>query len=151
MTYTKTRVRKQFRSPGVALACLGAIALLVGCGNPNLGDVRGVVTLDGKPLPDAFVQFVPVGEGASSFGKTESDGTYRMKFSDSEYGAFIGSNQVVIRTGDVKADNSGSTPELVPNAYNNNTTLTADVKKGKNTFDFDLKSDASEIEEVEMD
>ena len=151
MTHTRTRIRTKLKSPGVALACLGAVALLVGCGNPKLGDVRGVITLDGKPLPDAFVRFVPVNEGASSFGKTASDGSYRMKFSDKENGAFIGSNHVVIGTGDVKADNSGSTPELVPNVYNDKTTLIADVKKGRNTFDFDLKSDASRIEKVEMD
>ena len=136
----------------LTLACLLSLTWIAGCGgNPNLADVKGVVTLDGKPLPDAFLMFVPESSGATSFGKTDAAGTYHLMFSESQKGAFIGSNRVVIRTRDVKSDNSGSIPELVPTAYNDETTLVADVQAGKNTFDFDLKSDASEIEQVEGD
>lgn len=149
---TLSRVMKtKNNSPIVAFAFLALVVLLVGCGDPNLADVRGVVTLDGKPLPDAFVTFHPQGDGATSFGKTESDGSYRMKFSDTQFGAFIGSNHVAIGTGDVKADNSGTIPETVPNVYNTKTTLLADVVKGKNTFNWELKSDASEIEKVDLE
>ncbi len=150
---TRNRIAKRTISNRsvVALACLAAVTILAGCGNPNLADVRGVVTLDGKPLPDAFVKFIPVTEGAASYGKTEADGSYRMKFTDDEYGAFIGSNHVSIGTGDVKADNSGSIPEVVPNVYNTRTTLLAEVTKGRNTFDFELKSDAGKVEKVDMD
>ena len=136
-----------------AVICLFSSPLLVGCGgNPNLAEVRGVVMLDGEPLPEAFIMFVPEdGQGASSFGKTADDGTYRMKFSDSQYGAFIGTNRVAIRTGDIMPDNSGSIPEKVPKVYNDNTTLTADVVAGKNTFDFDLNSKASKVIQVRDD
>ncbi len=136
------------------LACLVFIPLSVGCGgDPNMGDVKGVVTLDGKPLPDAFIQFAPQSEtfGAPSFGKTDANGNYHMQFSDTKDGVFIGANNVEIRTGDVKADNSGSTPEVVPNVYNTKTTLVAEVKTGANVFDWELKSDASEISRVETD
>jgi len=106
----------------IVIACL-----VSGCaGDSDLADVRGIVTLDGQPLPDAFIRFTPEADGAASFGKTEADGSYRMKFSDSEYGVFIGSNSVKIGTGDIKADNSGRIPELVPKIYNSETTLKKD-------------------------
>lgn len=136
----------------VVLTCLTSITLFAGCGgNPNLAEVSGVITLDGDPLPNAFVLYVPESDssGATSFGKTDANGKYQMKFSDSQSGAFIGSSRVVIRTGDVKADNSGSVPELVPTVYNDSTTLVADVKAGNNTFNWDLKSDASKVEQVQ--
>lgn len=120
--------------------------------NPDLADVRGVITLDGHPLPNAFVLYTPTEKGATSFGKTDSKGFYRMRFSDTEAGgAFIGTNQVRIGTGDVKADNTGSIPEVVPRIYNNETTLVVEVAPGNNTFDFDLKSDAGKIDQVEVD
>jgi hypothetical protein len=140
----------------VALVCLTSVTWLTGCGgNPNLADVRGVVTLDGQPLPDAFITFTPEDSGPDSlgtacFGKTSTDGTYRMCFTDDEFGASIGRNQVSIETGDVTSDGPGI-KEVVPNVYNKNSTLIADVKSGKNTFDFDLKSDASKIQQIRDD
>ena len=63
--------------PFVALACLASLVLLVGCGgNPDLADVKGVVTLDGQPLPNAFVMFTPEGSGTVSFGQTGDDGNF---------------------------------------------------------------------------
>lgn len=136
----------QFVQSAASLFMLCAVA---GCGgNPNLGQVTGTVTLDGKPLPSATLMFTPDSGGATSYGKTDSTGQYRMQFSDTENGAWIGNNKVVIRTGDVLPDNSGSTPELVPAAYNRNSKLTAAVKSGSNTIDFQLDSKASKIDQV---
>ena len=43
-----------------------------GCGgNPNLFHVSGKVTLDGKPVEKAFVTFIPMGGGSTSYGKTD--------------------------------------------------------------------------------
>jgi len=134
------------------LSLVVTCVVLVGCGgDPDLADVKGVITLDGKPLPDAFVQFTPDANGATSYGKTDAKGSYRMKFSNSAYGAFIGDSRVSIRTGDVKPDNSGRIPELVPKIYNSESTLRANVVAGSNTFDFELDSKAAKIEKVQYD
>ncbi len=54
-----------------------------GCeGNPNLFHASGKVTLDGKPVEKAFVTFIPMGGGSTSYGKTDADGHYEMKFTD---------------------------------------------------------------------
>ncbi|MDR1958181.1 MAG: hypothetical protein LBQ54_03925 [Planctomycetaceae bacterium] len=54
----------------------------VGCSGGGLRTeyVEGVVTLDGKILPDATVSFSPVTEGAGTpaVGKTDSAGKYTM-------------------------------------------------------------------------
>jgi hypothetical protein len=130
--------------------CVTALLVIVvstaGCGaNGELADVRGKVTLDGQPLADAFVVYAPTQSGTTSYGRTDSDGNYRMMFSDSEPGAWIGENLVRINTGDVGTDGGAGPKERVPAVYNRNTTLKVDVKADANTFDFDLKSDAGRI------
>lgn len=65
---------------GLAVCCLSG---LVGCGGqPTLNTeyVEGVVTLDGQPVPEATVTFVPVteGQGASATGITNQQGVYKL-------------------------------------------------------------------------
>ncbi len=123
--------------------------LLLGCsGNPNLAEVSGTITLDGKTLPKAMITFTPSSGGATSFGKSDGNGDYRMMFGENEPGAWIGANRVSIHTGDVLPDNSGSVPEMVPAAYNSNSTLTKDVVARSNKFDFELNSKASRIDNL---
>jgi Carboxypeptidase regulatory-like domain len=59
--------------------CLLAAALLsiTGCGN-GLTPITGVVTMDGKPLPNAIVTFFPVDGGSSATGKTDDKGSYKL-------------------------------------------------------------------------
>ena len=112
----------------------------------DLARVQGTVTLDGQPLPDAFVVFAPTTKGTTSYGRTGSGGTYEMMFTDHEKGAWIGENLVRINTGDVSAPGGTAPKERVPRIYNRETTLKVDVQPGSNTFDFDLKSSAGRID-----
>ncbi|MEW4486866.1 carboxypeptidase regulatory-like domain-containing protein [Thalassoglobus sp. JC818] len=135
------------------LLCLMLIAPLAGCGGSDndLQRVTGKVTLDGQPLPDAFVVFAPKEGGTTSYGKTDSQGVYEMMFSDDEKGAWVGVNVVKISTGDVGSGNSAGAKEKVPAVYNMSSTLTADVAAtGSNEFNFDLKSDAGRIVEADL-
>lgn len=139
-------------SSRLCLLLFAAIIFTAGCfGDSNLADVRGTVTIDGKPVPDAFITFTPTSKGATSFGKTDSDGSYRMRFTDIETGVYIGTNTVCIRTGDVKSDNSGSTKEIIPVVYNDKTSLVAEVNSGSNTFDWKLDSKAGKVVQLETD
>src|SRR5256885_4592108 len=52
----------------------GAVVAVVflGCQRrAELASVRGKVTLDGQPLPEAFIVFSPTTKGTTSYGKTE--------------------------------------------------------------------------------
>ncbi|MEQ1829087.1 MAG: carboxypeptidase regulatory-like domain-containing protein [Pirellula sp.] len=127
----------------LVICCVG------GCGNANLASVTGQVTLDDKPVPNAFVKFFPTGmTGAPSFGKTDANGNYKMMFSDSEAGAWVGENAVQISTGDVGLAPGMGTPETIPVAYNTKSTLVETVKSGSNKFDFKLKSDAGKVMQI---
>ena len=117
------------------------VVFLVGCGgNENLSSVTGTITLDGEPLPNAFVVFSPTAGGTTSYGRTNGSGQYEMMFNDDEMGAWIGENRVEISTGDVGATMNGGTPEKVPAIYNQQSTLKVEVTAGPNTHDFDLES-----------
>lgn len=54
-----------------------AVLCFVGCSGPE-PSVTGVVSLDGKPLPDAYVSFFPEGatEGLGGHGRTDAAGKY---------------------------------------------------------------------------
>lgn len=61
---------------------VGGIAL-AGCSGGSTVDaehVHGLVTLDGEPVPEATVTFVPVneGEGMSAVGRTDEEGVYTL-------------------------------------------------------------------------
>lgn len=129
-----------------SLFLLFVLMPLLGCGSRgDLGSVRGKVTLDGQPLPNAFVVYAPTTKGTTSYGRTDAGGNYEMMFTDYQKGAWIGENSVRISTGDLGSGGAPGPKERVPIVYNEASTLTANVKSGSNTFDFDLKSSAGRI------
>jgi hypothetical protein len=143
-------IRKRGQSPVVTdiraafFAILSIALCAAGCGRADMGEVSGVVTLDGKPLPNAFLEFIPTGEsGSTSSGRTNDDGKYELMFSRDISGAWLGPHRVRITTRDVTTDEKGREvwlPEKVPPRYNTKTELTCDVKTGSNRFEFHLES-----------
>lgn len=128
----------------------GVSVLLIGCGGsdgPELHDVGGYVTMDGEPLPNASVHFIPDGEGVGgtspSFAKTDEDGYYYLQYSLSKDGAIAGDYKVRISThqeADPDLDPPQERhPETVPVQYNRETTLTATVPS--DSYDFAIESD----------
>lgn len=104
---------------------------------PELGIVTGKILFDEKPLANVVVQFEP-SRGRPAIAITNSDGEYRLDYTQNKSGATIGVHIVRITTH--QALTKGLSPERIPAKYNKNSTLTADVKPGKNVFDFSLKS-----------
>lgn len=68
------------RIASAVLFCSLALTLS-GCGggaaSVNLVESKGKVLLDGEPLANAQISFIPV-DGPSATGKTTSDGTFRL-------------------------------------------------------------------------
>ena len=89
-----------------SVAAFGLLAAgIAGCGGggPKYVKVSGTVTLDGKPLADAVVQFAPKGTkennspGKSSSGYTDKDGHFVLKVSNEDKeGALVGTHVVRI-------------------------------------------------------
>lgn len=118
---------------------LGCLSLLVGCGpgGPALGTVTGTVTLDGAPLADAKLEFQPRGEGSPSYGMTDAQGRYELRYSADRPGAMVG--QHVVRITTYRQKSSGpDTPERLPAWCHSETKLTREVKAGANEIDLKL-------------
>lgn len=139
-----------FFAPGILLRqgyrlaapiALVAMASFVGCGagGPSLGAVTGKVTLDGQPLPGAVVTFDP-GTSRPSIGTTGPDGSYKLNFTPEREGAVLGSHVVRISTAVVEGEGVTAPKETVPANYNADSELSAEVKSGSNTHNFDLTS-----------
>ena len=139
----------------VAAGLLFVIVGSSGCGSggPDIARVEGTVTMDGKPLPGAFVVFVPAG-GRPAAAETDSNGKYVLEFSGGRRGAIPGKNRVEINTArQPEYEDDGTlipgVKESVPARYNKQSTLEFDVVDGKkNIADFALESAGRVIEEV---
>jgi hypothetical protein len=121
------------------LLCL----FVAGCGSGNnLARVSGKVTLNGRPLEGATVEFQPTAKGGSpSSGVTDAEGRYELMYTFEIPGAIPGEHLVSIRTAGTYFDERGNElerPERVPARYNGQTELKRSVEPGKNTIDFEL-------------
>jgi len=142
--------------------CFALLALLIAvpaCGKKTLKteNVTGVVTLDGSPLKDCTVTFVPAegSSGVQSYGKTNASGEYKLQTMQgaADAGTTPGEYKVsfkcfeTIETGTTTDDDGVEVPEtesrsLLPEKYEDSKTsgFSASVVKGSNTFNFDLTS-----------
>jgi hypothetical protein len=137
------------RHTGIGLYLVLAIAVLLaaGCGpgGPEIAHVSGRVTMDGKPLANATVVFIPE-NGRPAGAQTNSDGKYVLEFTEGRRGAIPGKNTIRISTlRDADRDANGkaipASPETIPAKYNAASTLEFTVEPRKrNVANFDLKS-----------
>jgi hypothetical protein len=115
---------------GIALATGSYFLFNAGEGidGPPLGEVTGIVKLDGKPtaaklsfMPDNGRQVTNGGSsGSSSIGKAGEDGRYTVLYKADVKGAVIGKHKVLITIGHVRFVEE------------------VEVKAGENPIDFDL-------------
>jgi hypothetical protein len=125
------------------LACLASLA---GCGPSAAAAVSGKVTLDGSPLDDATISFVPMAAGQRSAAwATIREGHFAIAPSD---GLGMGQFRVEIRAlrsvGEKINQTDPTAPvyakEAVPGRYNSKSELVVDIKPGENIANFELKS-----------
>ncbi len=129
-------------------------AACVGCGEKpiEIASVEGTITMDGNPLPEAAVIFIPE-MGRPAGAVTDENGHYVLTFSRNRKGAMLGLNRVKITTlADPWEDDDGNmiagSPETVPMQYNANTELEFIVEQKLNIANFDISSEG-ELPEVE--
>ena len=126
----------------VAVLGLAALASVAGCA-PAGATVSGKVTLDGAPLEDGHISFVPKAGGQKQAGwATIIGGKYAIPASS---GLGTGAFRVEIRAPRATGEKSNdptliSAKEVVPARYNSRSELVADVQPGQNVANFDLKS-----------
>ena|SRR5437763_10400567 len=115
------------------LLFLATVLLSSGCGNSSLAPVRGRVTCNGKPVPDAAVIFSPLPQsendkesGKAGQGGTDADGRYVIGTYKQGDGALIGKHRVA-----VTLDNAVKSPCK-------SKVVVFEVKPGDNDFDIEL-------------
>lgn len=132
------------------------LAGVLGCSTgPSMGTVNGTVTLDGKPLADGTINFIPTAEAAAPggaapaaeaspvVGTTIHDGKFTVEVPLGKMRVEIHANKVV---GQHRAYDTADSPlvpivvEVIPTQYNANSTLTIDVQRGSQDVPYDLKS-----------
>lgn len=127
------------------------IAGAVGCGKGSgveTAPVSGVVTLNGQPLGQAKVSFMPATSDLNapgSVGITDDQGKYSLKVvTTNESGAMVGKHRVRITAAqDSAAEDDDETlvfDEPVPARYNSQSELEFDVTaSGSTTANFELQ------------
>ncbi len=106
---TKCRASQATMMPaqsGLRSLFRGWCCALAGCGNdgPEIADVSGIVTLDGKPVTGSDSHLLPRRhEGSPSYGGTDPQGKYTLMFTRNKYGAMLGKHRVVIETQKISA------------------------------------------------
>ena len=120
------------------------LLLTAGCGGGDdleLGTVSGTITLAGKPLADARIEFQPEGSGSPSYGNTDEDGRYELLYSVGKPGAMIGKHLVRISTFRQEPGQGGppkTIPERVPDKDNAKSELVREVQSGDQELNFEL-------------
>lgn len=141
------------RSFCARLLSLSLVLPFLGCGGgpddmPDIGQVTGVITVDGKPGADLMVTFQPQA-GRPSYATTDASGAYELQYNSDTSGAKIGPNQVTISTASDGGDdyseggNATEAADPIPAKYNTmaaeNAEMTVEVKSGSNEFNWDVK------------
>ena len=138
----------------IRLACVPFLLIVFSAGcedkGPALGTVSGTITLEGEPVAEALVEFMPLEKGESgtlgrtaiSAERTDSNGRYEMQYSVDRKGVLLGKHQVQITTWRSDKTPEGGNIEIkerIPKWYwGPDGVLEFDVKEGENVADFDL-------------
>jgi hypothetical protein len=132
--------------PISCLACALLLSTAIGC-SEKLPTVSGLVTIDGKPVPEGMISFQPVTGGAIAVARINPDGSYAVK-TGTEAGLKPGEYKIAISA--PKGIIPAPTPEnpnpkidrWVPLKYNDieMSGLSINVTSGSTTHDLELKS-----------
>jgi hypothetical protein len=137
-----------------ALLC-GLLALTACEAKPRFVEVSGVVLLDGAPMADALVEFLPDPQagthGPRASGKTDAQGRFHLVRDDEKPGAVVGFHRVLVQ--DVRTfppprnRHTGGKPPIMPPSrvskrYQNAsvTPLRQEVKPEPETVTVEVKS-----------
>ncbi len=133
-------------------SCLVVAALLmipcVGCGDATFVPVRGQVSLDGKPVAECAVMFIPVADGPAATGTTNAEGRFQVAATNRDDVA-VGDYIVTImkqRTTVVRNDSTGNSSLRIewqiPQKYSqpNTSGIRRSVSSESCDFSFELSS-----------
>ncbi|HEX4070442.1 MAG TPA: hypothetical protein VHX68_04715 [Planctomycetaceae bacterium] len=136
---------------------LAACVSLAACGcsrSAPLGQVEGTVRIDGQPIGQVMVVFVPEDKNLpQSMGVTDDLGRFKLRCNNGRAGAAVGQNRVTLVDAATAAvpkgreedppDPSQIPPSRIPTVYNRatQTPLRQTVAAGSQTITIDIPAD----------
>jgi hypothetical protein len=118
-----------------------AITLLtLGCAaGDGAAEVAGDVTLDGQPLTDGVIHFLPVDGKSRTASTFVRDGRFQTRVPLGQQRVEISCVKAQsLRPG--QAADSATGAEIVPAKYNTKSELSVEVSRGRNKVKFELQS-----------
>jgi hypothetical protein len=145
---------RRFLRGRFVLAALAA-SFLGGCGRSvTLGEVEGTVRLDGQPVGQVFVVFIPEDpQEPQSTGVTDAEGRFKLRCNNAHSGAVVGPHRVTLvdaavapggrKRDDEPEEGSARPTSRVPEVYSrvDRTPLRQTVSAGKQSVSIDIPSD----------
>jgi len=124
------------------VALVFPVVFLAGCGGS--GQIEGTVTLDGQPVDGGTISFIGTGSQGNAGGQIQG-GKYSVesKLAPGTYKVEIDWMKKTGKTIPNKSDagtTQDETKQVIPVEYNRQSKLTAEIKSGSNTINFELKS-----------
>jgi hypothetical protein len=120
-----------------------AFLVVAGCSRGDgLATVRGSVTCDGQPVAQGSIQFTPVDGNAPTAAIPIQDGNYDLRVAPTKMRVEIHGYKKVgmksLTANDPKSPQVDDLREYIPEKYNAQSELTADIHSGENKLDFPL-------------
>jgi hypothetical protein len=118
-----------------------ALICLVGCSEGSKATVSGKVTLDGAPLKEGLIRFLPADGKSQNADAPIKDGQYTATMPPGEKRVEISAPKVVGKT-KMMPDSPpvDEIAELLPARYNTSSDLKLTVKAGSQGKDYELTS-----------
>ena len=140
----------------VSLALLLPIMAISGCGRDSMGQVRGKIVFEGKPVPVGTVTFAPTGEGGNehmpgkaAVGGPDKNGEFTLSTYKAQDGAHVGKHLVTYTPPQApEANEEHRKTQAFKDEYQNYLTFGQcrlpaphylEVKPGQNEFTLELK------------
>lgn len=129
------------------LLAVFVMAGVTGCGSSGGGPkeypVTGTVKFDGTPVETGQILFRATERDKRGYSGSITNGAYDLKAEAGKMTVQITASRII--PGKFDESNPGEKSPVgemyIPARYNTQTELTAEVKPGKNSIDFDLKSE----------
>ena len=91
------------------LAAVLSLITIAGCGSSDsgLGQVTGVLTMDGQPVENGSIEFIPESGGRPSLALTDAEGRYEVYYLPNVPGALTGKHRIRFEVAKAKPGDPG--------------------------------------------
>ena len=127
------------KGPGLLLA----LTMFLGCGGSKFTEVSGNVTFDGQPVNKGSISFLPAeGRGPTAAAVIEQ-GRFSTRVATGRFKVQILAYRKIgerhANEGDPSTPMVDINEQILPEQYNSETTLTCEIKPGRQKVDFPLQ------------